>query len=105
VLRLLADRPLFFPLLEGGYDRLELLVVGSSPLAEEFLCQWAWCGQILMPGSEQPLPLHLIALAESEAARKSLEQRLRSRMPDWFSSESQALGRITLLEAPCGTEE
>lgn len=103
VLRLLADRPLFLPLMEGGYDSLELLVAGSGPLAEEFLCQWAWCGQMLAPGTDRPLPLRLVALAESEEARAALEQRLRRRMPGWFGPESRDLGSLTLLNAAPGS--
>lgn len=102
VLRLLADRPLFLPLLRGGYDSLDLLVVGSGPLAEEFLCQWVWCGQLLDPRRGDVLPLRLIAIAESEEARRRLAQRLEARMPAFFSGESADTARLTLLSAAPG---
>lgn len=104
VLRLLADEPLYRPLLSGEYPALELLVVGSGPLAEEFLCQWVWCGQLLFPGSGQPMPLRLVALTESEEARCRLEQALRHRMPGFFTDEyALSMARLELVAAAPGS--
>lgn len=105
VLRLLADEPLYRPLLGGGYPALELLVVGSGPLAEEFICQWIWCGQLLFPGKEEAMPLRLVALAESEDARRRLEQALRHRMPGFFTDEyALSMARLELVAAAPGSD-
>lgn len=105
VLRLLADRPLFLPLLQGGYDSLDLLVVGSGPLAEEFLCQWVWCGQLLGPQSERELALRLVAIAENDEARDRLTRRLQYRMPAFFDGEAADTASLVLLSAEPGSVE
>jgi len=85
VLQLLSSRPLFLPLREGGYETLELLVVGSGLEAEELICQSYWCGQILRPGTAEKIPLVIHSVSETEEKMRNLEDRLRHRMPEAFS--------------------
>ena len=99
VLRLLVDHPLFVPLLRGGYGQLEVLVVGSGSLAEEYICQSAWCGQMLDPGTRQHLPFVIRVLAEGQEQKEQIEQAVRRRMPVLFTAVTNHLVQFEFYSA------
>lgn len=103
VLRQMVDHPLFLPLLEGEYDALEVLVVGSGALAEEYICQSVWCGQLLRPSTGEKMPFTIHALAEGEREKQRLEQAVRHRMPAFFTDESGGIARIVFHSAAPGS--
>ena len=94
VLRQLVDHPLFVPLLGGGYHDLEVLVIGSGTLAEEYICQSAWCGQMLDPNTQQHMPFTIRVFAETPEDKERIQQAVRRRMPVLFSAESGGIVRF-----------
>lgn len=89
VLRLFKETPIFLPMTCGGYERFEILVIGSGDVAEEMLCQCWWFGQLLHPGREERIALVLHALTQTREEAEALEIRLRHRMPGAFAAHPE----------------
>lgn len=98
--QLLFHAPLFLPLCSEQYQQLELLVVGSTAFAQEYVRNAYYMGQLLFPGTDRKIPLTIHCVAENEDARKQMEQALRHRMPEVFEPHvEQRAGRIRFYAA------
>lgn len=100
VQQLLFHAPLFLPLCSEQYQQLDLLVVGSTALVQEYIRHAYYMGQLLFPNTDRKIPLTIHCIAEDEVARKKIEQALRYKMPEAFEPQVEArAGKILFYAA------
>lgn len=98
--QLLFHAPLFLPLCGGQYPQLDLLVVGGTAFAQEYVRTAYYMGQLLFPGTDKKIPLTIHCVAEDEASRARMERELRHKMPEAFLPQvEQRAGSIRFYAA------